>query len=344
MVLNIFKSYPITLIIYSMLIVSACKKKTQQTEVNNFTDKYSIKDSKIYNYANPIQLIGSNAFHIFSAGGSDMNSWNIDIAREFIGNVKEAPLTGNVILDANGAYLHPLQHVIDSNRKNNRLTIICAFGWDGTAATAFTGKSPAQTFWWANFKVKLQQWAIQFKNQQDVWIQIWNEPYRYDRADGYTDDTWLADMNEMVNIIRSTGNNNIIVVPCAEQGQDESVLINNGTNFLLGKKNILFDIHAYEKWLLTPNNSISARLQNLKQLKLPIIFGEVAPINAGILMNPQSFLDSAYNKGLSVCAWVWKYDSNDQDALLNNNGLPNNNNNNNWGNQFKALSTRPRKP
>jgi hypothetical protein len=51
-----------------------------------------------------------------------------------------------------------------------------------------------------------------FKNQPDVWIEVWNEPYRYDRADGYTDAIWITDMNEMV-LIRDTGNQNIIVVP-----------------------------------------------------------------------------------------------------------------------------------
>jgi mannan endo-1,4-beta-mannosidase len=32
--------------------------------------------------------------------------------------------------------------------------------------------------------------------------------------------------------IRDTGNQNIIVVPAAEQGQDESVLLNKGTGSL----------------------------------------------------------------------------------------------------------------
>jgi mannan endo-1,4-beta-mannosidase len=44
---------------------------------------------------------------------------------------------------------------------------------------------PKQTSWWSSYKLILQN--IQFKNQPDVWIEVWNEPYRYDRADGYTD-------------------------------------------------------------------------------------------------------------------------------------------------------------
>lgn len=288
--------------------------------------------------------MGVNSFHSFGAGSSDMNGWNIDIAREFIGNMKENPLTGAVKKDATGAFLYPLQLIADSNRINHRITIFCPFGWDGNSSTIFTGIRPTQATWWSNYKNKLQQWAIQFKDQPDVWLEVWNEPYRYDRTDGYSDAIWLSDMNEMVRIIRDAGNNNIILVPCAEQGQDESVLLNQGLTFLSGKNNIIFDIHAYEKWLLVSPAVMGNKLQQLQQKKLPVIFGETAPMNAGILMNPQSFLDSVYIKGLSVCAWTWKYDGNDQDALLNTNGLPNNSNNNNWGTLFKSFCSRVRKP
>jgi mannan endo-1,4-beta-mannosidase len=74
-----------------------------------------------------------------------MNPWNIDIAREFIGNIKETPLTGNAVQDSNGSYLYSLQRIVDDNRVNKRITILCAFGWNGQNTTEFTGKSPTQT-------------------------------------------------------------------------------------------------------------------------------------------------------------------------------------------------------
>jgi mannan endo-1,4-beta-mannosidase len=318
----------------------ACKKD-KQTASPNYTEPFTIVKNKIYNYNKPVQIIGANAFHVFGAGGSDMNGWNMDIAREFVGNMSEQPLTGFPVQDANGAYLHSL---VDSNRANKRISIICPFGWNGTNATIFSGKTPTQTYWWNDFKTKLKEWAIHFKNQPDVWIEVWNEPYRYDRADGYTDDIWMSTMNELTGIIRNTGNNNIIVIPCAEQGQDETVLNNKGPLFLSTQKNILFDIHAYEKWLLVSGTDISNRIQRLKQNNLPVIFGETAPLNAGVLMNAKPFLDTVYNQGLSVCAWVWKYDANDKDALLTETGLPNNINNNNWGTNFRTLCLSVRKP
>ncbi len=331
------------LIYFSLCLFFSCKKEEIPVS-DQFSKKYSISDTKIFSYEKPIQVIGANAFHVFSAGSEDMNAWNMDIAREFIGNIKETQLNGSPIKDANGSYLYSLQSIVDGNRLHNRITILCAFGWDGTNQNEFTGKSPTKTFWWNDYKIKLKEWATYFKSQPDVWIEIWNEPYRYDRADGYTDAIWTNDMTEMVAIIRNANNQNIVLVPCAEQGQDESVLIHVGNSFLTGKTNVLFDIHAYEKWLLSDNTAINNRLDELKTKNIPVIFGETAPMNAGVLMNPQAFLDNIYNRGISVCAWTWKKDENDQDALLTASGLPNNTNNNNWGTTYKNLAAKTRNP
>ncbi|MBS1978803.1 MAG: cellulase family glycosylhydrolase [Bacteroidetes bacterium] len=301
---------------------------------------YSIKNEFIYYKEKPIQLIGANALHVFGGSSQDMSAWKLDIVREFVGNVKETPLTGSTIQDANGAYLHPLQEIVNEHRANGRIIIICPFGWDGTASTQFTGLSPSLASFLPAYLNKLQQWAIQFKDQPDVWIEVWNEPYRYDRSDGYTDNIWTADMNMLVSKIRDAGNQNVVLVPCAEQGQDESVLVNRGVNFIAGKVNILYDVHAYEKWLLT--GTIGSRLSQLRKLHLPVFFGELAPLNAGTLMNPKAFLGSAYAKGFSMAAWVWKHDATDPDALLDAAGQPNNSDNNQWGSLFKEVAGRNR--
>lgn len=324
-----------------LFFFGSCQK---EDSISNSNSGYQITNSKITYNSKNIQLIGVNTFHVFGAGSADMNSWNLDIAREFIGNIKETPLTGNPIQDSNGKYIYSLQNIVDENRKQNKISWICAFGWDGNQATLFTGKSPATTFWWEDYKAKLRLWAIQFKDQNDVWIEVWNEPYRYDRADGYTDAIWLQNMNELTSIIRATENKNIVVIPCAEQGQDESILLNKGNEFLAGKSNILFDIHAYEKWLLDSPTNMNNRLNALNQNNLPVIFGETAPMNAGVLMNPDTFLNLIYDKGISVCAWVWKKDESDQDALMTRDGLPNNTNNNNWGTTYKNLALKSRNP
>jgi hypothetical protein len=189
------------------------------------TNTYNINKGNIeYNNKN-LHLVGANTLQSFGVGSAALKTWNLDITREFIGNVKENPIEGSAILDANNKYLHALQTIVNENRKNNLITIICPFGWDGTQANLFTGKRPSNTFWWQEFKGVLAQWAMHFKDQNDVWLEVWNEPYRYDRADGYTDAIWQQEMAELYQVIRQT-NSNIILVPVAEQGQDESVILN----------------------------------------------------------------------------------------------------------------------
>jgi mannan endo-1,4-beta-mannosidase len=326
-------------ILVTLLLLQGCTKTN-----NPVNTGYTTIGNKIYFNNQPTQFIGVNALHTFGAGSSDMNAWNIDIVREFVGNMQQQPVFGNVLLDNNGAYLHSLQAVVDSNRANKKVTIICPFRWNGNASTDFTGTIPSQTYWYNDCKNILKEWATHFKNQPDVWIEVWNEPYRYDRTDGYTNNLWLTEMNDLYSTIRATGNQNIIVIPCAEQGQDESVLLEKGNEFLTNKSNVLFDVHAYEKWLLVSPDEINTRLNKLQLQKLPIIFGEVAPMNAGVLMNPSTFLSSAQQKGFSMCAWLWKYDNTDKDALLDASGTPNNNSNNNWGSLFKNICTIPRNP
>jgi len=117
-------------------------------------------------------LLGANALHSFAVGSADMVSWNLNIAREFVGNVNENPLIGSPILDSNGEFLHSLQSIVDDNRANNLVTILCPFGWDGTQENLFMGKFPKQTAYWLDFKSKLELWANQFKDQSDVWIEV----------------------------------------------------------------------------------------------------------------------------------------------------------------------------
>ncbi|MFI0491906.1 MAG: glycosyl hydrolase family 5, partial [Flavobacterium sp.] len=78
---------------WGLQLLFSCKKDEIPTP-NTTPQEYSTSSSKILFKTNPVQLIGANAFHTFGGTSNDMNSWNIDIVREFIGNVKENPLTG----------------------------------------------------------------------------------------------------------------------------------------------------------------------------------------------------------------------------------------------------------
>lgn len=292
---------------------------------------YTISGSEFLKNNVAIALRGANAMHVFGGSSSDTNSWNIDIVREFIGNMRDNPITGDYARNVNGVYLHSLQKIVNDNRTNGKVTILCPFGWDGNSATTFYGKNPSQTLWWNDYKSKYQEIANQFQNQPDVWFEVWNEPYWWDRSHGYSDELWLSDMQEMVDNIRATGATNIILVPGAEMGQDEDVLLAKGNLLLSGRNNIGFDVHAYQKWLNEPQSSVQTRIQAVKNAGLAMLFGEIAPYNAGELMNPINFLTATRLENSTVMAWLWKYDGTDRNALLNADGTPNNNNNYNWG-------------
>lgn len=326
---------------FIVFAIFACSK--DEPTGNTLFEGYTISEDKIMLNGKNLQLIGANTLQSFGVGSKDLQTWNLDITREFIGNVKENPINGASILDSNNQWLHSLEAIVAENRANNLITILCPFGWDGKPDNLFTGKSPTETFFYNEFKTKLELWAATFQNDDDVWIEVWNEPYRFDRADGYTDEIWMNDMTELYNLIRSKSSS-IVLIPCAEQGQDESVLLNVGNSFLIGKSNVLFDIHAYEKWLLESEDDIFQRLLALANKQLPIFFGEIAPVNSGVLMNPSIMLNLLSESGVSLTAWLWKYDEDDQDALLTKNGNPNNVNNNNWGSTYRTLALKERNP
>jgi len=285
---------------------------------------------------------GADTMFTFGGSSDDMSSWGMDIAREVITNMRDNPITGEGGLPVNGQWLHPLQKIVSDNRANGLVTILCPFGWDGTDATKFLGRNPSQTPWWQDYKVRYREIARQFKNQPDVWLEVWNEPFWWDRSRGYSDELWLMDMRAMVDNIRSTGAQNIVLVPGAEMGQDERVILKYGPALLRGCSTVGFDVHAYEKWLGENQASVVTRVQRVQNRGCAMLFGEIAPRNGeGSLMNPAAFLEAARCTGSTVCAWLWKHDATDVTALLNEDGTPNTNKNNNWGLLYKAFTIEP---
>jgi mannan endo-1,4-beta-mannosidase len=320
-----------------LLCLSLCTVLNTQVALGQTTDTYTVVGNAFQKNGVPTSWRGANAMHVFGGSSSDMNSWNVDIVREFIGNMRDTPLTGYPV-NVGGTYLYSLQNIVNDNRANGKVTILCPFGWDGSAATEFVGQNPSQTAWWTSYKTKYRAIANQFKNQPDVWFEVWNEPYWYDRSHGYSDALWLSDMKAMVDNIRSTKAMNIVLVPGAETGQDESVLLAKGSSLLSGRKNIGFDIHAYEKWLRDTQPSVESRIQSVKTAGLSMLFGEVGPYNTAEVMNPSNFLAAARTQQSTVSAWLWKYDGTDLDALLNADGTPNDNSNNSWGSTYRDFT------
>lgn len=77
---------------------------------------YAVKDASILKNGIPTFLGGgTNTFHSFGLGDSAeyaaMAAWNIKLVCEFIGNLRENPLTGMYAIQSSmGAWLQPLQN------------------------------------------------------------------------------------------------------------------------------------------------------------------------------------------------------------------------------------------
>ena len=107
---------------------------------------------------------------------------------------------------------------------------------------------------------------------------------------------------------------------------------------LAGRYNLLFDLHAYEKWLInTSEKDIIQRIQALKNRKCAILFGEIGVINSSGLMPTETFLSAVDATKSTTLAWLWNKNGSDQNALLNDLGQENNFNNNNWGSTFRRF-------
>lgn len=310
--------------------------------INNQNSTYSIKGSEILVNSNPQNFKGVNGMNSFGIGDhSLMVNWNVKIVREFIGNLKEQPINGSPMRSSNNEWLHSLQDIVDENRANNLITILCPFGWvdDSLNQILFTGLNPSEQFFYEDYKLKMKKIAENFKNQPDVWIEVWNEPYHWNNENNYSHDIWIQDQLDMVKNLREVeGFTNIILVPGNEQGQSEASILEKGNELLSKNYNILFDLHAYEKWLIgTTKNSIIERINALNNLGVSIIFSEVGVINSSELMNVHPFLEATNQTNSSVLAWLWNLNENDQNSLLTKEGNANNKNNNNWGSTYQSF-------
>ena len=351
--LNQSKAEFILAILFLIFLGASCRKEQALASPNlqaenlppvptNPTLPFGIVAGELLQNGQPVQFKGVNALNTFGIGDHNlMDEWRIEIVREFIGNLREQPIAGDAIQGANGAWLHPLQNIVDENRRHHKVTMLCPFAWveQSGKQTFFTGLNPSAQSFYGQYKLKMKDIANHFKNQPDVWIEVWNEPYHWNNENGYSHELWLKDQKDMVdNLRRVVGFENIILVPGNEQGQSESAILSKGDELLAGRYNLLFDLHAYEKWLInTSETGIIQRIQALKNRKCALLFGEIGVINSSGLMQTEAFLAAVDSTKTTTLAWLWNKNSSDPNALLDDVGQENNVNNNNWGSTFKRF-------
>ncbi len=330
------------LTLFLLICLFATYISCSSDELMNQNNRFEISGHELLDNGEARTFKGVNTLQTFGLTDTEkLTNWNVQIVREFIGNLREQPIFGEPIQTEDGTWLHSLQRIVEQNRTLGLITILCPFGWTTEEGdhTLLTGLNPREQSFFPSYINQLSKIATHFAGEEDVWIELWNEPYHWNNENNYSHDLWFSDMQFMIRKLRENKEfTNIIVVPVCEQGQSEEVLFQKGKQLLNEHNQILFDIHAYEKWL-TNSATISSRMNSLRDHNFPIIFGELGVKNIGSLMYTEEFLLWANTYEVNVIAWLWKYDSQDQNALLTEEGEPNNQNNRNWGSNFYHFLT-----
>ncbi len=299
---------------------------------------YAVRGAQLCQDGVPASWRGVNAMHVFGGDGADLPDWNVEIVREFVGNPREQPLTGEwAIEDSTGAWLHPLEGILDGHHEEGRVTVLCPFAWDGED---LLGDAPSETPYWEDVQAWLTTVAAFTADRPDVWLEVWNEPYHW-QGTNQTDEAWAADMAALVEAVRSGGNSNLVVVPAGRMGQGDAVLHARASGLQAEDEALLFDLHLYERWMIDrTTEQVAADLDALAHAGIPLMIGEIAPMNAGELMDPGPVLEVLSERELTTTAWLWKYDESDPDALLTTTGAPNDQDNNAWGTTYREFLAR----
>jgi len=261
---------------------------------------YSVEGSEILKNGLSWEFVGADNMAVFSIpyNYSTQQSQGMDISRECI----DMKLTSDATL----------QNMVTSARSKGQVLILSGFWYDNDAFSGgktsypgcqLLGANPqADSRWTAVMKRWKEIASLPFiKDQTDVWINPWNEPYSWEGLDGYTNAMWENDSKAMVDNIRSSGANNIIALNGSHMGQGHDVIIERGKNVLQGRSNIIFDIHAYGRWDV-PVTTIKSRFKALHAAGNPFIIGEFAA-NGDYAY--QSIMDACRAEKVSLLGWLW---------------------------------------
>jgi mannan endo-1,4-beta-mannosidase len=168
------------------------------------------------------------------------------------------------------------------------------------------------------FEVLKNYWrdmARQFGNNPYVWFNLHNEP-----GNGIANpDKWVNYHRELIDIIRSEGANNIVVVDGEAWGQDyrTQTIPTSASRIMNGNTNVLFSIHAYDQW---NGRNIGQYFDTVQNQGIPIMVGEYGSTNAGrsTLDASQRMMSAAQQREIGRIVWVAK--ANDLNDLTTGSG------------------------
>lgn len=278
---------------------------------------YSTRGAHILKNGKVWVAAGVNAFDQW--GASDKTGHGIAIVREVIDDISECPISRNDgVASTSIGSLYDLQDVVDGNRAQGEITILCCFSWDTGHDPTLTGKYPDKQRWWPQYLDRLSVIARQFAGQSDVWIDPWNEPFS---TSDIPNSEWLSDVREMYHAVRATGNNNLVLIPCPDWDSAYSFFTPAAHQ---GLANVIANIHCYNGWTRLSVAQNESQMQSVIHSGWPLIVSEVG--GDQWVPDPKNSILAAAQQRVPILAWSWN--SRDGAALVEN-GSPTH-----WGSEF----------
>jgi len=283
---------------FGFFLLGCSKQKDNKTGHIPNDRGYYTEGSLLMKNGCPWEFRGTDKMSIWDWNYNEISAWGMDITRECI--------------DLKCTTDEDLQHLVNLARNKGMVIILTGFWYDSDAfdhgttaypACQLLGAIPTADSRFNDVITRWKQIATLFANQTDVWFEIWNEPYDWKKENTANSAQWLYDASAMVDSIRVTGAENNIVLCGNAMGQGHEPFLEKGAELLSGRKNIVFDIHAYATYWDLSVSELTARLNEIKNANIaPVIIGEFAangtqPYNA--------IMDACRTTNTSLVAWLW---------------------------------------
>ncbi|BAY22760.1 hypothetical protein NIES2100_25230 [Calothrix sp. NIES-2100] len=160
---------------------------------------------------------------------------------------------------------------------------------------------------WEILKDYWRDMAREFKDNPYVWFNLHNEPGNSKAQP----EKWVDYHRQLIDIIRSEGANNVIVIDGEAWGQDyqTQTIASDAHNIIAGNENIVFSIHVYDQWM---NQDIGAYFDKLQAQDIPVIVGEYGSENVGknVTQASVNMMLAAESREIGRIAWVGKANDN----------------------------------
>jgi hypothetical protein len=167
---------------------------------------YTINGSTIFRDGQPFVPIGVNAMHCYGSADGRSVPANISIVREYVIMEKQGIHGQWVRQLSDGAWLHPLVPLLETNSNDSLVTIVDLHRWNESVEAQFWAKVPSQTPYFEEYKkLLLGTYVPLVRAHPELWLSVWNEPFMWDGSDDVTAADWHAEFAAILALVRGAG-------------------------------------------------------------------------------------------------------------------------------------------